>query len=119
MVIYMIFALLFLSSMKLHIHTGDAAVLADHGAAVSISDFTSLDALSMPLAGEIEINPDGLFKLVKKVVEFALILLTVVMALLLVCRACIRRKFIFIIPRQILPFFGSPVLRAPPLNTYS
>lgn len=119
MVIYMIFALLFLSSLKVHIHTGDAAVLADHGAAVSISDFSSQDALTNTLIGEIEINPDGLIKLVKKVVGFALILLAVVLAIPLVCRDCIRQKLVFIFPRQSLPFFGAPILRAPPLNTYS
>ncbi len=119
MVIYMIFALLFLSSLKLHIHTGDAAILADHGSAVSISDFSNLENLVNSSIGEIEINPDGLFKLVKKVATFALVLLVVILSLLLVCRDCLRRKFVFPFPRQSLPFFGAPILRAPPVNTYS
>ena len=119
MIIYMIFALLFLTSLKLHIHTGDAVILSDHGAAVSISDFVSIDVQSMTSAGEVEINPDGLFKLIKKTVAFALMLLTVLLALPLVCRFCIHRKLKLVVPRQIQPFFGAPILRAPPLNTYS
>jgi len=41
LVIYMVTALLFLTSVELHVHTSDTAAMADHGNAVSTNILAS------------------------------------------------------------------------------
>jgi len=50
--------LLFLTSIELHIHTQEAASVADHGSSVSVSGFNT-DGLM----DEITVSPDGILKL--------------------------------------------------------
>jgi len=113
LIIYMISALLFLTSVELHIHTQKAASFEDHGAAVAIS---SLSTELMPSAdkGEIKINHEGVLKLPSSTVNFLAI---VVLAVLLAATCCYRiftRLRDFDSPLPGLPFHGSPSLRAPP-----
>lgn len=106
MIIYLISSLLFLSSIDLHIHTHEAAVSADHGAAVSIT--SALNA-----ADEIKVSPEGMLHAEHGSVS----LLAVFISLVLIIVALIQRyipRFMrgyFIASR---PFYCSPSLRAPP-----
>jgi hypothetical protein len=113
LLIYMISALLFLTSVELHIHTQKAAAFEDHGVAVAIS---SLSSELMPPAdnGEIKINHDGVLKLPSHTFNF---LAVIILAVLLVATSCYRpvtRLQIFDSTLPALPFHGSPSLRAPP-----
>ena len=62
LIMYMISAVLFLTSIDLHIHARDVATAADHhGYAVHISSLT--DELIPAVAGdEIKVSPDGVLK---------------------------------------------------------
>lgn len=109
----MISALLFLTSIELHIHTHETAAIESHGAAISIS---SLSSELMPSAdeGEIKISHDGVLKLPSNAAGFLAIIL---LAVLLVATCCYRfftRLRILDNPLPDLPFHGSPSLRAPP-----
>jgi len=119
LVIYMISALLFLSSIELHIHTHEAAVSADHGAAVSITslanDFSSQLA-AQETASEIEVSPDNMLHAHQSAPNI------LVMFLLLVFIASIFIP-VFASRNQestnlsALPFYGTPTLRGSPLNS--
>ena len=112
LIIYMISALLFLSSIELHIHTHKAAATADHGSAVSITSLPD-SLVSAEEAQEIEVSPDGMLHAHASTPNILalFILLTILVAVL---------QQIFIRPIEstrntlVLPFFGTPSLRAPP-----
>jgi len=110
---YMIAALLFLTSFDLHIHTDEAAVTAEHGFSVSIS---SIDTVFFAGADSEEINVglDGVLKVEYDAVSFMAIFL-----LLLIVLAVSQRILIGIIREINFSYFvislsGLPPLRAPP-----
>lgn len=113
LVIYMIIALLFLTSIELHIHTLDAAASADHGSAVSI---TSLNSELMPSGenDEINVSPDGALKISQTSFNLQAIVFMFVLMVLTGCYAYVvrLRKSNALLPA--LPFYGTPSLRAPP-----
>jgi len=112
LIIYMISALLFLSSIELHIHTNDAAQTADHGHSVSITSLSN-NITNTDIKGEIEVSPDGMLKIQHSspnILAIFLLLTLIVTLFFQVYTSRTRDKH----RASILPFFGTPALRAPP-----
>jgi hypothetical protein len=113
LIIYMISALLFLTSVELHIHTQKAAAFEDHGVAVAISSLSS-ELMPSDDNGEIKINHDGVLKVPSNTVNFLAIFLLAVLLAATCCYRIFSRLRVFDSPLPDLPFHGSPSLRAPP-----
>jgi len=114
LIMYMISALLFLMSTHLHIHSQEAALTADHGAAVSVSSLIE-DVIQAEAGDQINIDPDGMLKNMQAGFSFALVFLLVVLLTFNLARSCIRCGF----SRRshlllLIPDYESPLLRAPP-----
>jgi hypothetical protein len=113
LIMYMVAALLFLTSFDLHIHTDEAAVAAEHGFAVSISSMGS-DFLVGVDSEEINVGLDGVLK-----VEYDTVSFIATFLLLAIVLAVLQRIFIGIIRENNFSYFvislsGLPPLRAPP-----
>jgi len=113
LIMYMIAALLFLTSFNLHIHTDEAAVTAEHGFAVSIGSIDT-DFLAGIDSEEINVGLDGVLKVEHDTVSFIAVFL-----LLTIFLAILQRIFIEIIRENnsscfVIPLSGLPPLRAPP-----
>ena len=112
--IYMIVALLFLTSVTLHIHTQEAAVFEDHGAAVSISsiadDFSSHESL-----GEIVVSPESVLKLKQNDTSLFAVFLLIAVIVAHHGRSHSDRLRKSHASFPVIPFYGAPLLRAPPL----
>lgn len=113
LIMYVIGALLFLTSIDLHIHTREAAASADHGMAVSISAISD-NLVSGSAAEEINVSPDGVLKVPQVSFQLLVLLLLVAILLVSVCRSCIARWRDSQRLLPIIPFHGAPPLRAPP-----
>ena len=114
LIIYMISALLFVTSSDLHIHSKEAAATSEHGAAVSISKLSD-ELSSMTDHEEIKVSPDGGLVKVNSpsgnlMAVFAVLLLIAVTVFSQCLRGLICRKIH--LPK--IPFHGTPPLRAPP-----
>ncbi len=114
LVIYMITALLFLTSVEIHIHDKDAAATADHGFAVSISSFAD-DLLPEGGSDEIVVSPDGALKVKQGSVNLLAVFLLIAIMVTVLCRTFIGRLRESHIQLPVIPFHGTPPLRAPPL----
>jgi len=112
LIIYMISTLLFLTSIELHIHTQEAAASADHGYAVSISSI-STELAGGNSADEINVSPDGLLKVHHDTPDVIAVFLLLILILAIFSRVITPpyRETRF---SPVLPFYGSPALRAPP-----
>ena len=108
----MVSALLFLSSIELHIHTHEAAITAEHGAAVSITSMPD-SLLSNEQAQEIEVSPDGMLHTHAHMQNFLVIFIFLCTLLTLLHTLSIRIIKNTRSPLT-LPFYGTPSLRAPP-----
>ena len=113
LVIYMITALLFLVSVELHIHTQETASTVDHGLAVSISTLAS-DFMSQGHHDEITVSPESALKVKKSDVNTLAIFLLIAVMLTILCRTFIGRLREGHTLLPIIPFHGTPPLRAPP-----
>lgn len=114
LILYLISALLFLTSVELHIHTQKAAALELHGVAVSISSLSS-ELLPSGVSSEIKVSPDGVLKLPQNSFSIMAVFLLIALVTAIVCYSCITR---FQITSNLLPdrpFHGAALLRAPPL----
>ena len=112
LIIYMISALLFLSSIELHIHTNDTAATADHGYAVSITSLSN-NINNLNVSGEIEVSPDSMLKMQYSAPN----ILAIFIVLALICSLLIQIFTLRIRDQYFtctLPFYGTPALRAPP-----
>ena len=114
LVIYMITALLFLTSVKIHIHDHDAAATADHGYAVSITALTD-DLLPASVSDEISVSPDSVLKLKQNSFSLLAIFLLIAIVLTVICRTFVGRLRESHTRLPFIPFRGTPPLRAPPL----
>ena len=114
LVIYMIMALLFLTSVELHIHTAESASTADHGAAVSISSFAD-DLMVESNNDEIIVSPDGVMKVKQDDINIFAVFLLVAVILAVLCQVFIGRLRGSLALLPLAPFYGTPSLRAPPL----
>lgn len=113
LVMYMISAMLFLTSIELHIHANDVAASADQGYAVHISSFDN-DIILAGASDEIKVSPDGMLKINQiSFSVFAVFLLAALLAVFCVC-ACVGRLRDTGTLLPSLPFHGTPSLRAPP-----
>ena len=114
LVIYMITALLFLTSFEIHIHDQQAAASADHGFAVSIS---SISNNLMPEGNndEITISPDGVLKVKQSSINLLAVFLLIAIMATVLCRTFIGRLRESHTQLPFIPFHGTPPLRAPPL----
>lgn len=113
LIIYMISALLFLTSIELHIHTQDTAASADHGFAVAISTIAG-DLSFSNTSDEINVSPDSVLKV--KQISISLLavflLVSVMLGLLSPVFTGRIRESCRLLP--VIPFHGTPPLRAPP-----
>ena len=114
LVIYMITALLFLTSVEIHIHDHEAAAVADHGSAVSISSFSS-DFIPEGSSDEIIVSPDGILKIEQSDINLLAVFLLIAVMLTVLCRTFIGRLREGHAQLPVIPFHGTPPLRAPPL----
>lgn len=113
LIMYMVTALLFLTSVEIHIHTQETAATVEHGFAVDIS---SLANNLMPEASnnEIIVSPKSVLKVKQSSLSLlAIFMLMAVMAVVL-CRTFIGRLRESHTRLPIIPFRGTPPLRAPP-----
>jgi hypothetical protein len=113
LVIYMITALLFLTSVELHIHTQETATTVDHGMAVSISAITG-DFMSETGSDEIIVSPDSVLKVKQNSINILAVFLLIAVMLTVLCRTFIGRLREGHTLLPLIPFQGTPPLRAPP-----
>jgi len=114
LVIYMITALLFLTSVEIHIHDDKAAAIADHGQAVGISSLAS-NLLPEGSSDEITVSPESLLKVKQISINLLAIFLLITIMVTVLCRSVIGRLRESLTQLPIIPFYGTPQLRAPPL----
>ena len=114
LVIYMITALLFLTSFEIHIHDQQAAAIADHGSAVSISTLAN-DLMPEGSSDEITVSPDGVLKVKQSTVSILAIFLLIAVMLTVLCRTFIGRLREVHTQIPFVLFHGTPPLRGPPL----
>ncbi|MCK4707774.1 MAG: hypothetical protein KAU21_04085 [Gammaproteobacteria bacterium] len=114
LIMLLISSLLFITSIELHIHTKDAAALADHGATVSITSVVS-DSLPSGTGTEIKVSPDGVLKVKQNNINTLAIFILAIIMTIVFFKTGITRLIDFnsLIPKQ--PFHGTPLLRAPPV----
>ena len=114
LIIYMITALLFLTSVEIHIHNEETAAAADHGFAVSISSLAN-DFMVEGSADEITVSPDSVLKVKQGGVSLLAVFLLIAVVLTVLCRTFIGRMRESHTQLPVIPFHGTPPLRAPPL----
>ncbi len=113
LVIYMITTLLFLMSVDLHIHPPETAMTAEHGAAVSISSISG-KFISPDDCDEICVNPDTVLKGKQVDSSILVVFLLVVVMLSILLPFFVGRLRDAGKGLPVIPFHGSPSLRAPP-----
>ena len=113
LIMYMISALLFLSSNQLHIHSKEAADYVSHGSAISITDLSNN---LIDIATEIEVSPDGMLKVQHGSINLLAVFLLLALTITSFIQTSITRQKKAHATSQ-LPFYGTPSLRAPPLNS--
>jgi len=113
LIIYMITALLFLTSVELHIHTEETAAAADHGSAVSISALSG--DLTPDNSDEIVVSPDSVLKVKQGSMSILAVFLLVAVMMTILCRTFIGRLREAHTLLPLVRFHGTPPLRAPPL----
>lgn len=113
LIMYMISALLFLTSIELHIHAGENAVSAEQGGAVHISSVAA-GLVSPDQADEISISPNGALKVSQNNFSVLAVFLLATLIAVFCHYACVLRirDFKTLFPQ--IPFHGTPLLRAPP-----
>ena len=114
LIIYMVTALLFLTSVEVHIHTQDTSVTAGHGAAVSISSFAD-GLMAADGSDEITVSADSALKVKQSTVSLLAVFLLIAVMLTVLCRTFIGRLREGHTQLPLIPFHGTPPLRAPPL----
>ncbi len=114
LVIYMITALLFLTSVEIHIHDQETAAAADHGFAVSISSLTN-DLLPEGSSDEITVSTESVLKIKQDTVNLLAVFVLIAVMLTVLCRTFIGRLREGHAQLPVIPFHGTPPLRAPPL----
>ena len=114
LVIYMITALLFLTSVEIHIHDQETAANADHGFAVSISSLAN-GFTPENVGDEITVSPESVLKVKQGSINLLAVFLLIAIMVTVLCRTFIGRLRESHIQLPVIPFHGTPPLRAPPL----
>ena len=113
LVMYMITALLFLTSVELHIHTRGTATTVEHGFAVDISSLAS-NFLPEDSNNEIIVSPESALKVEQSSVNLLAVFLLIAIMAAVLCRTFIGRLRESHARLPVIPFRGTPPLRAPP-----
>ena len=113
LIMYMITALLFLTSVELHIHTQETAATVEHGFAVDISSFAS-NLMPGDSSNEIIVSPDSVLKVKQSSVNLLAVFLLIAVLAAVQCRIFIGRLRKSLTRLPVIPFYGTPPLRAPP-----
>ena len=113
LIMYMISALLFLSSVELHIHTQETAATVEHGFAVDISSLAS-NLMHQGSSDEIIVSPESALKVKQSSLSLLAIFLLIAVLVAVLCRTFIGRLRESQTRLPIIPFYGTPPLRAPP-----
>jgi preprotein translocase subunit SecG len=113
LILYLIMSLLFVVSVKLHIHTGDTADYSSHGSSVAVSSIDHLASTDHQLFGETEVSPDKFLNKITASIAVAIIIPAslVVFPVYRYCASVFSETDETITS---LPFAGTPPLRAPP-----
>jgi len=114
LVIYMITALLFLTSVEIHIHDQETAAIADHGVAVSISSL-AVDLLPEGSSDEITVSHESVLKVKQDSISLLVVFMLIAVMVTVLCRTFIGRLRERLTQLPVIPFHGTPALRAPPL----
>ena len=110
---YIITAMLFLTSVELHIHTQESAATDDHGFAVSISSIAG-DQMDSSASDEITVSPDSVLKAKQNNLNMLAVFLLIAVLITVLCCSFIGRLRESQALLPALPFYGTPPLRAPP-----
>ena len=113
LIMYVITALLFLTSVEVHIHTQETASTVEHGFAVDISSFAS-DLMPDGSSNEIIVSPDSVLKVKQSSVSLLAVFLLIAVVAAVLCRTFIGRLRESQTRLPLIPFRGTPPLRAPP-----
>jgi len=115
LIIYLIMSMLFVVSVKLHVHLGEDAFQSSHGETVAVSiPGSDMADLQHEYLDEVQVGLDKFTSKILKNIVSALIFITAFLVLQLACIYCIRRLTRSDVPVFSLPFAGTPPLRAPP-----
>lgn len=116
MISYLIISLLFVVSVKLHIHSAEHVAEADHGSTVAISGVGSDIAKEQHLtSGEIQVGLDKFSSSIFKNLQVTLFIVVTLILLQVIRHYCVARLDDDSAIIYTLPFAGTPPLRAPPL----
>ena len=115
LVMYVITSLLFLTSVELHIHTHtkETAATVEHGFAVDVSSLASI-FLPEGSNNEIIVSPDSVLKVKQSSVSLLAVFLLIAVIAAVLCRTFIGRLRESHTRLPLIPFYGTPLLRAPP-----
>ena len=113
LIMYMVSALLFLTFVELHIHTQEVATTEIHGVAVSISTLANNLAIG-DVSEEISVNPDSILKIEQANNSMLAIFILIAVLITGLCRTFIGRLRKSHNIQPVIPFKGTPPLRAPP-----
>ncbi len=113
LIMYVVAALLFLTSVELHIHTQETAATVEHGFAVDISSLVS-DFVHQGSSDEIIVSPKSVLKVKQNSVSLLAVFLLIAVMSAVLCRTFIGRQRESHTRLPLFPFRGTPPLRAPP-----
>ena len=115
LVLYLISALLFITSIRLHVHVNDDAIAAEQSSHIHISSVTG-NLGSADTNDEVNISPLGVLKSSQNDFSVMAVFLLAILVAVLSSYICIARLREIQTRYPRLPFYGSPSLRAPPLS---
>ena len=115
LVIYLISALLFITSIRLHVHVNDDTVAAAQSSHIHISSVTG-NLGSPDMDDEVNISPLGVLKSNQNDYSVLAVFLLTILVAVSSSYTCVTRIREIQTRYPLLPFHGAPSLRAPPLS---
>ena len=115
LVIYLISALLFVTSVELHVHVNADTVAADQSSQIHISSVTG-NLGSPDIDDEVDVSPLGVLKSNQDDFGVMAVFLLAILACVLSSYTCVARMRDIQSRYPRLPFYGAPSLRAPPYS---
>ena len=106
--------MLFLTFVEVHIHTQNTAATVEHGVAVDISSIAD-NIKPEGSSNEIIVSPESALKVKQSGVSLLAVFLLIAVMAAVLCRTFIGRLRESQARIPIIPFRGTPPLRAPPL----
>jgi len=115
LVIYLVSALLFITSIRLHVHVNADTVASEQSSQIHISSVTG--KLGSPDSDdEINISPLGVLKSNQNDLSLMAVFLLALLVAVLSSYMCIARLRGIHTRYPWLPFYGAPSMRAPPFS---